>query len=164
MTALQRGCAVALAHVLIVAGLGGKLLLDRAVHPRVWAKAAPFDPDLPLRGRYVRLRVEGRPEGLGPSSGAEPVSLAVRDGALLVLPSPGGGTLHAEVVETPGGAPVALLTHPLAFFIPEHVPDPSVRADGEELWVELTVPPHGAPRPIRLGVRKADVLTPLPLD
>jgi hypothetical protein len=44
------------------------------------------------------------------------------------------------------------------------VPDPSVLEAGEELWVEVTLPRSGAPRPIRLGVRKDGVLTPLALD
>jgi hypothetical protein len=45
-------------HLLLVAGLGAKLLIDRATRPRYWVKAAPVDPDLPIRGRYVSLRVE----------------------------------------------------------------------------------------------------------
>jgi hypothetical protein len=42
----------------------------------------------------------------------------------------------------------------VAFFIPEHVPDPSRRPPGEQLWIEATIPKKGIPRPIRLGVRK----------
>ncbi len=42
----------------------------------------------------------------------------------------------------------------LAFYIPEHVPDPSIRAVGEELWVEASIPRKGPLRPIRLGVKK----------
>lgn len=42
----------------------------------------------------------------------------------------------------------------LAFFIPERVPDPSLRAAGEELWVEVTLPRKGPLRPIRLGVKR----------
>jgi hypothetical protein len=55
------------------------------------------------------------------------------------------------------------LEHPVAFFIPEHVPDPSRRPQGEQLWVELTLPQSGAPRPIRLGVMRDGRLTPLDL-
>ena len=51
----------------------------------------------------------------------------------------------------------------VAFFIPEHVRDPSVRPPGEELWVELTLPAHSWPRPIRLGVMRRGELTPLEL-
>lgn len=59
---------------------------------------------------------------------------------------------------------VTVLDQPLAFFIPERVPDPSIRQPGGELWVEVTLPKAGAPRPIRLGVKKDGVITPLDLD
>ena len=108
----RNGFVVALLHVALVASLGAKLLYDRATRPREWVHVLPVDPDSPLRGRYVRLRIEGR---------------------------------HDQ----------------LAFFIPEHVPDPSRRQPGEELWAELTLPRAGPPRPIRLGVKKNGVLTPL---
>jgi hypothetical protein len=32
----------------------------------------------------------------------------------------------------------------------------SRRQEGEELWVEVTIPKKGPPRPIRLGVKKGD--------
>jgi hypothetical protein len=57
-----------------------------------------------------------------------------------------------------------VLALPVAFFIPEHVLDPSRRPAGEELWVEVTVPGKGPPRPIRLGVKKDGALTPLDLN
>ena len=59
------------------------------------------------------------------------------------------------------GEPAVRLNQPIAYFIPEHVADPSRRPAGEELWVEVTIPRKGAPRPIRLGVRKDGRLTPL---
>lgn len=112
MTPLVKGLIVAALHVAIVASMGAKLLIDRATRPRQWVHVLPVDPDSPLRGRYVRLRIAGRSEEL-------------------------------------------------AFFIPEHVPDPSIRPPGEELWAEVTLPRKGAPRPIRLAVKKDGVLTPL---
>lgn len=122
MNGLQKGLLLAGLHAALVLGVGGKFLLDRAARPRVWVKAAPVDPDLPIRGRYVLLRVEGPVIG-------HPATQAER----------------------------------LAFFIPEHVTDPSRRGPGEELWAEVTVPKKGPLRPIRLGVRKNGVLTPLDL-
>ena len=112
MKPLTRGLIVAGIHVALTASLGGKLLLDRATRPRVWVHVLPVDPDSPLRGRYVRLRIADTEDRL-------------------------------------------------AFFIPEHVPDPSFRAPGEELWAEVTLPRKGPPRPIRLAVKKDGVLTPL---
>jgi len=108
----RNGLLVAALHVAIVSSLGAKLLVDRATRPRVWMRAAPVDPNLPIRGRYVRLRLQDT----------------------------------NQVV---------------AYFIPEQVPDPSRRAPGEELWVEVTIPRAGTPRPIRLGVKKDGVLNPL---
>ena len=116
MKRLYRGIAVALLQCLIVLSLAGKYAIDRERLPRVWARALPADPNLPIRGRYVSLRLEGW-----------------------------------------------TLREPVAFFIPEHVPDPSRRSTGEELWVEVSVPRSGPPRPIRLAVKKNGVLTPLDL-
>jgi hypothetical protein len=70
---------------------------------------------------------------------------------------------HLARMRARDGRLMAELNTPVAFFIPEHVPDPSQRAQGEELWVELTVPPTGPPRPIQLGVRAGGALTPLEL-
>ncbi len=86
-----------------------------------------------------------------------------RDGLLALVPHPAYSRLTARV-SVRNGERVAVLDSPVAFFIPEHVPDPSVRAPGEELWVEVTLPKQGAPRPIRLAVKKDGVLTPLDLD
>jgi hypothetical protein len=61
-----------------------------------------------------------------------------------------------------GGGPW-VIDDPVAFFIPEHVPDPSLRSPGEELWVEVSVPPQGLPRPLRLALKKDGALTPLDL-
>ena len=60
-TGMRKGLTVAAIHLAMVGSLGGKLLIDRATRPRVWARTAPIDPNLPIRGRYVRLRIEGIP-------------------------------------------------------------------------------------------------------
>jgi hypothetical protein len=70
------------------------------------------------------------------------------------------GPLRVRLDSTAGGL-VARLDDPVAFFIPEHIPDPSLRPPGEELWAEVTVPRRGPPRPIRLAVRRDGILTPL---
>lgn len=157
---LKKGLIVAVIHLAIVGSLGVKLLVDRATRPRVWARTGPIDPDDPLRGRYVRLRVEGEPIDFGDAA-ANSVRLTEWKGQLAFTPA----TSHLTArVSTRDGRRIATLDQPLAFFIPEHVPDPSVRAPGEELWVEVTLPKQGAPRPIRLAVKKDGVLTPLDLD
>jgi GDYXXLXY protein len=161
----RKGLIVAALHVAIIASLGAKLLLDRATRPRVWARAAPVDPNLPIRGRYVQLRVEAEPLGDLRSGGLQiaPVALFVRDGELAASPDPEATNGTRAQLTIRGGAPAAIVLEPLAYFIPEHAIDPSIRRPGEELWVEVTVPRAGAPRPIRLGIRKGGVLTPLEL-
>jgi hypothetical protein len=160
-TGMRRGLIVALIHVALVASLGAKLQIDRVTRPRVWARTVPVDPDSPLRGRYVRLRVQVEPEGSpGLDDGIQRVRLAVHGQSLGFALDPGGS--GGSVRKMSNGPTV--LDQPLAFFIPEHVPDPSIRQPGEELWVEVTVPKAGAPRPIRLGVKKDGVITPLELD
>ena len=61
-------------------------------------------------------------------------------------------------------SPEVYLEEPVAFFIPEHAPNPARLNKGEELWVEVTVPKKGPPRPLRLGIKKDGVLTPLHLE
>ena len=164
MTLLRKGLIVALVHVLFVCSLGGKLLVDRSRRPRVWARTAPVDPDSPLRGRYVRLRVESSdPESLTGAADSSHVALAEREGQLVLRPSADDTGLTASLT-TVQQRKMVVLEQPLAFFIPEHVPDPSMRAPGEELWVEVTLPKRGGPRPIRLAIKKDGVLTPLDLD
>ncbi len=171
---MRCGLVLAVVHVAIVGSLGVKLLADRATRPRVWVRTAPVDPDLPIRGRYVQLRLDverfanmqdaTRTFRLG--NGSErtvvspiPVRLSVRDGQLLAEGTTDRtGTMGR--LETRGGRQVVRID-PVAFFIPEKAVDPSRRPAGEELWVEVTLPRRGGPRPIRLGVKKDGVLTPL---
>ena len=76
----------------------------------------------------------------------------------LGLGVPAGATARVQA-----GDRSAQLTEPVAYFIPEHAADPSVRPAGEELWAEVSIPRRGPPRPIRLGVWRDGRLTPLDL-
>lgn len=161
MNRLSKGLIVAAAQVIVVSSVGAKFLMDRAQYPRVWVLTQPYDPDLPIRGRYVRLAaVVNVGIKLAESEGtAQPVSLKARDGQLVALHDPKGK--HWVRQTRCGENACWILQEPLAYFIPEHVEDPSRRPAGEELWVETTVPPTGPPRPIRLGVRSQGELRPL---
>lgn len=160
MTPLVKGLVLGGVQVAMVLSLGGKLVLDRATLPRVWVSANPYDPNLPIRGRYVSLSIAAEARGFPPGAIYGSARLAVEDGVLVARPDESGGNM----VNTFGNGSVATLSQPIAFFIPEHIPDPSRRPTGEELWVELTVPVKGPPRPVQLGVKKNGVLTPLKLD
>jgi hypothetical protein len=159
--ALRKGLIVATLHIAIVSSLGAKLLVDRATRPRLWVQTAPVDPNLPIRGRYIRLGVEAiaDPGLTDPPQSWVQVVLSERDGRLFATKAPGAG-LAARIVDR-GGERRVMLVEPLAYFIPEHVADPSRRLPEKELWVEVTIPRAGAPRPIRLGVKKDGVLKPI---
>ena len=165
MTRRQSGLLLALVHVALVGSLGAKLLVDRARLPHAWARTMPFDPSTPLRGRYVRLGVEIPLAGGVAEEGSyaeSSVRLRAVDDRVIGEIDSARGALRLQL-RREDGAWSSRLAEPVPFFIPEHVPDPSVRAAGEELWVELTLPAKGSPRPIRLGVMRAGTLTPLEL-
>jgi hypothetical protein len=154
MKNLHRGMALALLQALIVLGVAGKYAWDRDHLPRGWARTVPYDSAQMVRGRYLSLSVfldtransEGR------------VRLTVQNGHLVGVADPSG--TGERIVPCGKGAE---LVDAVPFFLPEHAPDPTRRAAGEELWVEVSVPRKGPPRPIRLGVKKGGVLTPLEL-
>ena len=161
MTPFARGLVVAVLHAALVASLGAKLLYDRATRPRVWARTTPIDPEIPFRGRYVQLSLEVDGENLLlEHERRADVTLSV-EGERLVARRSEAETGIRVAKPWPGSRTAYRLDDPIAFFIPEHVDDPSRRKQGEELWAEVTLPKRGPPRPIRLGVRKDGALTPL---
>jgi len=128
MNSLYKGIIVAVLQCALVMSLTGKLFYDRATCPRVWVKTLPYDPNLPIRGRYLSLV-------LAPDSDA---SYFER-------------TNWERVV----------------FFVTERATEADSRRFGphaEMLWVEVTIPHKGPPRPIRLGFKKDGRIQPLDLD
>jgi len=169
MKPLYKGLLLAALHLAIVLSLGGKLLYDRSTRPRVWAKAAPVDPESLFRGRYVQLGLEVQGQKLFDQDPQKQrwqmnqVELRA-EGEQLVAVRTDKNTGNMVRPAPARSTALAILVEPVAYFIPERVPDPSRRAEGEELWVEVTIPKKGPPRPIRLGVKKEGKLTPLELD
>ena len=166
MKSWVKGLVIAVVHVGLVASLGAKLHYDRRTRPRVWALAAPYDPNLPIRGRYVSLQLVVEPRGIRepkPGPGLQPsqsVILRIEGGRLVAEANPqehgyDPSDLHVRFIQRQDQK-LAALDNPVAFFITEHIPDPSRRPPGEELWVEVTIPKKGPPRPIQLGVKKGD--------
>ena len=172
MSSLQKGLLLAVVQLALVASLGAKFALDRARLPRVWAQTVAYDPDLPIRGRYlsVRLRVRAErvygsaqlPQGNGRRfwEPGRDITLSAESGELVANSAPGPTGLRVTRWKN-RAEEVSVLEEPVAFFLPEHAADPSRRAAGEELWVEVTVPKKGPPRPIRLGVKRGEQITPL---
>jgi len=153
-------------QVALVLSIAGKFLYERKTRPRVWARAAQYDPSLPLRGRYLALQLAvdacGLPhdsahftKGYKDFSGAAtpgswnwPVSVDVRDGRLVAR--------LADHAKTPEGIQNVTLR--------DRAKGPFPLAKGDELWVEVTVPALGPPRPIQLALSNASGFHPLHLD
>ena len=157
MKPANRGIALLVLHGVLVLSVAGKYTWDRDRLPRAWANATPVDPSLPIRGRYVTMQLRVVPDNDATESST--VRLSAENGRLVAHADP-----KSSQIVWRRQPDLWVLSEPVAFFIPEHAADPSQRAPGEELWVEVSVPPNGPPRPIRLGVKKNGVLTPLPLN
>jgi hypothetical protein len=174
MKILYKGLLLALLQIGIVSTLGAKLLYDRAHRPRVWIKSAIYDPNLPIRGKYLALNIEVPAEGFasrmqtspyGPGSNRyesfspNRCDLVLRGNQLIAVANEQGefwGNVSRRNQDV-----IAVITGEMAYFLPEHKNGPMLRNRGEELWIEATIPRKGPPRPIRLGIKKDGVLTPL---
>lgn len=143
----------------LLLAVGGQMLLERATRPRGWGLTEPVDPNLPIRGRYVRLQLLVPAPGLS-GAPAGHVRLVVRKGLVEAIdpagPRPGSTEPLPATFRSGADGGVAQLGEPLAFFLPPQVPDPSRRPPGERLWVEVTLPRRGSPRPIRLGITRQE--------
>jgi hypothetical protein len=161
MSILYRGVVVAVLHCLMVLSIAGKYAWDRERLPRVWVKTRNYDPNMPIRGRYASLALEvdlAADPSVPPAYVTQNVRLSVEDGRLRAHPV---AYTTGQLVSQQRGSPT--LWDPVPFFLPEHAIDPTQRKPGEELWVEVSVPRNGPPRPLRLAVKKDGVLTPLDL-
>lgn len=168
----QKGIIVGVAHVLIVLTLGGKLLYDRAHRPRVWVRTAQVDPDLPVRGRYLTLRLEILAPDYSPAAAElapgqkqpmpeyfnEDVALTVINGRLVAHKTDQRTNMRLWK-QTRQGREQFVLSSSLAFFVPEHAETPHPKS-GDELWAEVTIPRKGPPRPIQLAVKHGTNWTP----
>lgn len=170
-------------QLLIVSTVAAKYLYQRATCPRVWTRTAAYDPELVMRGRYLSLQlmvdgcgstlpsarsaefprgVDGVPRGNSFSiRSANTVwfqaRIAVKDNKLIAIRVP-------ESDMSPGTQTIAgwpgmscdqmSLSMPVDFYISEHAADPTRLTHGQELWIEVTVPPKGPPRPLQLALKE----------
>lgn len=96
---MKKGLLVAACQLAIVLGMGGKLLIDRARFPREWVRARPYDPEMPVRGRYVRLWLEL------PGREAAPAVFFIPEHATGPSERAAGEELWAEVTLVPNAPP-----------------------------------------------------------
>lgn len=177
MKPLYKGLLLAALQVAIVCTLGAKLLYDRAHRPRVWIKSAIYDPELPIRGKYLALSIEVPAEGFTSSmqsyggTGSTEVfspdrcNLVLRGDHLVAVANHDGEFwLNWGSIRQSGDGLVVIINGETAYFLPEHGSGPLLHGRNEELWIEATIPRKGPPRPLRLGIKKDGVLTPLASD
>lgn len=183
--------ALLVVQLAIVSTVAAKYLYQRWTCPRVWTRAAAFDPELPMRGRYLALQltVDGCQSTLPSAKGAifprgyngavRPgpymlrqdtnyfrANLKVENNRLVAVRIEGQeNTNQGQEVEGSAGAPCdqMRLAEATDFFIADTAQSPVPLRNGQELWIEVTVPPKGPPRPIQLAVKDNGTWRPLGL-
>jgi hypothetical protein len=181
--------AVLVIQLALVVSIAGKYLSERKTCPRVWARAVAYDPEMPMRGRYLstQLEVDGCGSTLPSATHAQfprDINGAVKPGPYVVRGQPvsfnaklrvendrlvavrlegeQAQTEGLEVWANPGTSCDRMhLQEATDFFLAEHAPDPLALKHGQELWIEVTLPPKGAPRPIQLAIKDNGVWKPL---
>ena len=76
---MKKGLILAVFHVVLILTIGAQFAYDRATAPRGWMRTVPYDPNTPLRGRYVTMRVLARKEQEFAVQHDRSVTLYVRD-------------------------------------------------------------------------------------
>jgi hypothetical protein len=181
--------AVLAIQLVLVSSIAAKYLYQRWRCPRVWTRVFAYDPELPMRGRYLSLQlavdgcrstlpnagqanfprdVNGAPtKGIYAIRGA-PVrfaaNLKVEDNRLLAIRIPDQESSVSGQWVTAGSDAACdqmRLEEPADFFIADTAKNPVPVRPGQELWIEVTVPPKGPPRPIQLALKDQGVWKPL---
>ncbi len=185
--------ALLIIQFLLVSSVAAKYLYQRWTCPRVWTRAAAIDPELPMRGRYLALQVtvDGCQSTLPSAKDAtfpRDVNGAIKPGPFsLRLPQPvyfwanlkvendklvairiqdPGEHPEGQQVAAPAGAPCdqMRLFDPANFYIADTAESPLPLKPGQELWIEVTIPPKGPPRPIQLALKQDGGWKPLAMQ
>ncbi len=166
----------------LVSSIAAKYLYQRRTCPRVWTRAVAFDPELVMRGRYLSLQLtaDGCGSTLPSHAFAQfprnvdgtvsspkfaiqghkqvmfQAKLAVVENRLVALQLPDvESPRDGLVVSALPGNPCDQMrvVSPVNFYIAEHATSPLPLKQGDELWIEVTVPPKGPPRPLQLALK-----------
>jgi hypothetical protein len=116
------------------------------------------ETELQRPGSKVRLRWNGTG-----TSAFFPARLEVHDNKLTAsrIADDDGSSSNLMVGSAPGVSCSNLMLEDLVnFYIPEHAANPPA-GPGHEVWIEVTVPPKGPPRPLQLAVKDNGVWKPL---
>jgi len=182
--------AVLVVQLALVSTVAGKYLWQRWRCPRVWTRTVAIDPELPMRGRYLsqQLVVDGCQSTLPSAKAAQfprdvngaavpgpyglrPLGVVEFNGELRVA----NNKLVAVQIQDPRKADNGQLVDawpgtqcdqmrlekPVAIFIADTARSPLPLKPGQELWVEITVPPKGPPRPLQMALKDNGAWKPL---
>lgn len=185
--------AVLVIQLAIVSSIAGKYLYQRFTCPHVWARCEVYDPEMLMRGRYasLRLTVDGCRSTLPTAEqaamphdknglpignvygirGDQPVQFGARLAVdadkleAIRIPESQSQSGAQTVTAYPGLACTEMhLETPIDFYLAEHAKNPAFLGPGQELWVEVTIPPKGPPRPTHLAIKDHGVWNPLNLN
>jgi len=176
-------------QLLLVSAIAAKYLYQRWRCPRVWTRTVAYDPELLLRGRYIatQLVVDGcqstlpsakaaqfprdfsgvvkpGPYVIRPTSVSFRADLKVQNNQLVAVLIEGDESGRAgQVISALPGAPCGemRLDEPVNFYISDTAQSPLPLKPGQELWVEVTVPPKGPPRPLQMAMKENGVWKPM---
>jgi hypothetical protein len=182
--------ALLILQLLVVSSIAGKYLWQRWRCPRVCARAVAADPNLLMRGRYLSLQliVDGCESTLPSAKDAtfpRDVNNAVKPGPYVLRPLPVDFRANLKVennrlvavrvegeedptigeeVAADAGVPCDQmhLADGVDFYISDTAQSPLPLQPGQELWIEVTIPPTGPPRPLHLAVKQDTLWKPLP--
>lgn len=186
MSTQQKGLALLLIQLVLVLSIGAKYLWERHHCPMVWTRAVQYDPNQPIRGRYLAISVYANACGLpvgahttrfGPYSSGQHLPRAIQSQVWNVVPAVRNGELAPRVVDETRPGPTQQLTLDTGipceyarlsgssdFFIPEHARSPFPLGKGQQLWALVTVPPSGPVRPVTLAISDLTGFRVLSLD
>jgi hypothetical protein len=80
-----------------------------------------------------------------------------------VQPQGSGADEWIYLPQNKDGTIVAFGDESVLLFISDRAEFPQIQG-GQEIWVEVTLPAKGPPRPIRMGIKKDGVIVPVKLD
>ncbi len=175
----SRAALLIAAQCVIVASIAAKYQYERSTCPRVWVKTSSIDPNMPVRGRYLWLPVEVNACELKPSGDSNwtlpntkgtyrywAVSLAARGDQLVAYQNPNTPLYRTVDISAQPNQTCdeAWLTEGIPYFIPDTAGSPFPLKAGQQLWVQVTVPPAGPPRAVQLAIRQDGKLRPLNLE
>ena len=190
MKLAKTSLALLVIQLVLVSSIAAKYLYQRSTCPRVWTRTVMYDPSLIMRGRYLSMQLtvdgcqstlpsakeagfprnlDGVPNGTNFSIAAQqPVvfsaKLAVSGNKLVAI------RISDNDDDSSGQNVIAIsrascdrmrLSDPVNFYLAEHATSPLPVKTGQELWVEVTIPPKGPPRPIHLALKDNGAWKPL---